>query len=194
MGVNDPEYFAIKLDNIIIGSEKMMVNISRFERPSKNMHEPNVPKKKPFPAYHVASRHKPVSTTTYHRPLLSRPQSHTKDKPCTSKSFDQPEPSNPKHPDKENHPHPPKTLTHSNDKPASSNTSAHLESPNPKNLVKSRVQWNSERPLRSVKYIPPPRPKKPWAHRSFMVDESAITNLEKAYVGVVDKPGMSYRI
>lgn len=43
-------------------------------------------------------------------------------------------------------------------------------------------------------YKPPPRPKRPWAHRYFNVSEADFQRYASAYIGVVEKPGMSYNI
>lgn len=43
-------------------------------------------------------------------------------------------------------------------------------------------------------YKPPRKPKQPWAHRYFNLAESEVKRYENAYIGVVEKPGMSYNI
>lgn len=49
-------------------------------------------------------------------------------------------------------------------------------------------------PKQNVHYKPPSRPRRVWAHRHYTVEEEEIQKLSKAYIGVVENPGMSYNI
>lgn len=180
--VRDPDRFAIKLDNIIIGSEKIYVNIPRFLRDIRSTPLVTPTRKnaiyRPHPydhnlVYPKFSKH-PYSSKTSDQRYQTRDQKHQ-----TSRGNLTILPQN--NMDSATNKYKPKTVIHSQ--------------PNrPLDLPVPHSPSVKVGPAQNLNYKPPSRPRRPWAHRHFSVDEPEVLKISEAYVGVAKKPGLSYKI
>lgn len=176
VNIKEPDRFVVKLDNIIIGREKIMVNLPRFHRKPSDHHNHSLPKHKPnVPPIHNSVTQQTMAlqpkTATNNYPLIqSEPQVHAVNKQKTWPSIQIP---------KANHQM--VWMPKQNQKPK--------PKPDLPNIPETIVNHNQ-----NINYKPPQKPRRAWAHRYFTTDEEEIKKLSTTYVGVVRKAGMSYNI
>lgn len=196
VNVKEPERLVTKLNNIIIDSGKIMVNFPKFDRKpqvstSKQPYRPP-PKHKPL------TRTKPYTSNTPHQP---KPADEPKE---GTSAYHRPFTLN--KPNTSNIPHQPKPVDEAKEgtsakRPHSSPSSLETYPPYPKKealkpLKSHQKPWlqNNKKMTQKFNFKPPPRPRKPWAHRYYNVEEVELKRLENAYIGVVENPIMTYKI
>lgn len=145
VNVREPERFAIKLDNIIIGSEKLMVNIPRFSRNDQDKAKPH-PHRRPLNFRPLTEQSK-----QQHQPPLSHVADMTETSFSSKANQNQAPPLSlrPTDPNGNN-------IHHLHQK-------THGSNPKPPTLIKSPHEQKGKAPQtdQHLSYKPPLKPKRP---------------------------------
>lgn len=172
VNVKDERNFATKLDNIIIGSEKIMVNLPRFNRHDEVVKAGKSKKPLSTAGMQLKKTGYQLKVNNNHAESQPKQAEDTVKKSNKDNLVDTPSASNTSS----------STVTGDSEPPQTARRpfpEHHLPfKPTPQNL----------------NYKPPPRPKRTWAHRHYTVEEEELQKLSSAYVGELWTPGLSYRI